>query len=116
MVIHTYDSIITMENLLHTWEKFLRGKRHKRDVIDFQAELGENIRDLYQDLKGKEYVHGAYSAFNVSDPKPRNIHKAIVRDRVVHHLIYQLLYPFFDRTFIADSYSCRIDKGTHKAL
>jgi len=26
------------------------------------------------------------------------------------------LYPFFDTKFIADSYSCRLNKGTHKAL
>ena len=26
------------------------------------------------------------------------------------------MYPFFDRTFIADSYSCRLNKGTHKAV
>ncbi|MBU1032577.1 hypothetical protein KJ937_01455, partial [Patescibacteria group bacterium] len=25
-------------------------------------------------------------------------------------------YPIFDRSFIYDSYSCRIDKGTHKAV
>ncbi|MFA7653878.1 MAG: reverse transcriptase/maturase family protein [Candidatus Magasanikbacteria bacterium] len=39
-----------------------------------------------------------------------------VRDRLVHHAIYRVLYPFFERTFIGDSYSCRIDKGTHKAI
>lgn len=33
----------------------------------------------------------------------------------MHHAIYRILYPFFDRTFIADSYSCRVGKGTHKA-
>jgi len=26
------------------------------------------------------------------------------------------LYPFFDQTFSADSFSCRIDKATHKAI
>ena len=26
------------------------------------------------------------------------------------------MYPFFDKTFISDSYSCRNHKGTHKAL
>ena len=62
------------------------------------------------------YSHGGYHAFNISDPKPRNIHKASVRDRLVHHAIYRILYPFFDKTFINDSYSCRIGKGTHKAL
>jgi len=27
-----------------------------------------------------------------------------------------MLYPFFDRIFIADSYSCRFCKGTHRAI
>ncbi|MEK7086836.1 MAG: reverse transcriptase/maturase family protein, partial [Patescibacteria group bacterium] len=62
------------------------------------------------------YKHGAYQSFNISDPKPRNIHKALVRDRFLHHAVYRQLYPLFDRTFIADSYSCRIGKGTHRAI
>lgn len=61
------------------------------------------------------YRHSAYSAFNISDPKPRNIHKATVRDRLVHHLLYKELYWFFDSKFIHDSYSCRVGKGTHRA-
>jgi retron-type reverse transcriptase len=61
-------------------------------------------------------VHGKYYAFNISDPKPRNIHKATVRDRLLHHAIYRVLYPYFDTKFVHDSYSCRKDKGTHKAL
>lgn len=68
------------------------------------------------DRVNRTYRHGGYHAFNIFDPKPRNIHKASVRDRVLHHTIYRVLYPFFDRTFIADSYSCRLGKGTHKAL
>jgi RNA-directed DNA polymerase len=35
---------------------------------------------------------------------------------LLHHALYRELYPFFDRTFIADSYSCRSGKGTHKAI
>ena len=72
--------------------------------------------NLFQDLKNKTYVHGPYLAFNVSDPKPRNIHKAVVRDRVVHHLLYKELYWYFHFRFIHDSYSCRVQKGTHRAL
>jgi len=116
MFTHTYNSIITIENLLLTWERFLRGKKHKKDVIKFQAELATNIANLYTDLKNRKYTHGRYSTFNISDPKPRNIHKAIVRDRVLHHLIYRELYLYFHIRFIYDSYSCRINKGTHRAL
>lgn len=85
-------------------------------MIQFQAELADNIAGLYADLKDKTYTHGPYSTFNISDPKPRIIHKAGVRDRIVHHLIYKELYWHFDFRFIYDSYSCRRNKGTHRAL
>ena len=76
----------------------------------------DNILELHQDLRGFKYNHGGYKFFKINDPKPRNIHKASVRDRLLHHAIYRILYPFFDRTFISDSFSCRNEKGTHKAL
>ncbi len=113
---HTYEDIISVENLLEAWKEFVRGKRKKTDVQEFQYSLMDNVLALHQDLAARRYVHGPYHAFNISDPKPRNIHKAMVRDRLLHHAIYRKLYPFFDRTFIADSYSCRRGKGTHAAM
>jgi RNA-directed DNA polymerase len=114
--IHTYKYIISLENLLLAWKDFLRGKKLRKDVLDFERSLMTNIIELHNELSQKAYKHSDYYAFNISDPKPRSIHKAKVRDRLLHHAIYRELYPFFDRTFIADSYSCRQGKGTHKAL
>jgi retron-type reverse transcriptase len=76
----------------------------------------DNILTLHRDLKAKTYTHSIYEAFSISDPKPRSIHKASVRDRLLHHAIYRLLYPFFDKTFVGSSYSCRRGKGNHKAF
>ncbi len=115
-LIHTYDDIISLENLLHAWEEFLNGKRKRRDVQEFQLHLMDNLISLHLDLKNKTYTHSSYHAFNISDPKPRNIHKASVRDRLLHHAIYRVLYPYFDKKFIHDSYSCRLNKGTHRAM
>ena len=94
----------------------MKGKRNKKDVQEFQLRLMDNIISLHQDLKNKTYSHGDYHAFNISDPKPRNIHKASVRNRLLHHAVYRVLYPYFDKKFIHDSYSCRLNKGTHKAM
>ncbi|MCX6786407.1 MAG: reverse transcriptase/maturase family protein [Candidatus Kaiserbacteria bacterium] len=113
---HTYEDIISMNNLLGAWKEFLKGKRRKKDVQEFQYRLSDNIIELHNDLKNKNYTHGGYHHFKISDPKQRDIHKASVRDRLVHHALYRQLYPFFDHTFIADSYSCRNRKGTHKAM
>jgi retron-type reverse transcriptase len=112
----TYDDIISVENLLEAGREFRRGKKSKSDVMEFEYNLMDNILNLHDDLKNKTYKHGDYQAFKINDPKPRDIHKASVRDRVLHHAVYKILYPEYNKTFISDSYSCRVNKGTHKAI
>lgn len=105
-----------MENLLGAWREFIAGKRGRKDIQEFQIRLMDNIFSLNRDLADGTYRHGPYREFSISDPKPRTIHKATVRDRLLHHALYRKMYPFFDRTWIADSYSCRKNKGTHRAM
>lgn len=112
----TYQDIISTENLLDAWREFVAGKRKRLDVQDFERHLMDYLLSLQEDLKTKNYRHSLYKAFKITDPKPRDIHKASVRDRLLHHALYRKLYPLFERTFIADSYSCRDEKGVHKAL
>lgn len=113
---HKFEDSISIENLLLAWQEFVKGKRNKQDVQEFQFSLMDNILQLHNDLKTKTYKHGNYQQFKINDPKPRIIHKASVRDRLLHHAVYRILYPFYDKTFIADSFSCRNNKGTHKAI
>ena len=113
---HIYNNITSFENLLVSWQEFLCGKRRRRDVADFSLNFTDNLLALHNGLVDKTYQHGGYTAFKINDPKPRNIHKASVQDRLVHHAIYRILYPYLDSKFIYDSYSCRIGKGTHRAM
>ena len=112
----TFLKIISLENLFFAWKEFRKGKRKKRDVQIFERNLEDNLFRLHRDLVNKTYQHGNYNSFYITDPKLRLIHKACVRDRVLHHAIYRILYPIFDKSFIYDSYSCRLKKGTHKAV
>lgn len=91
---HKFESIVSIDNLLEAWKEFIRGKRGKKDIQEFSFHLMDNIISLHRDLTNHTYRHGGYQAFNISDPKPRNIHKASVRDRLLHHAIYRILYPF----------------------
>lgn len=102
--------------MLLSWREFLRGKKKRKDVAEFSLRFMDNIFEVNQNLEKKTYCHGGYQFFKINDPKPRDIHKASVRDRLLHHAIYRILYPYFDRKFIFDSYSCRIRKGTHRAV
>lgn len=113
---HIYNQTIHLLNLLQAWEEFRKGKRKKVDVGIFEKNLENNLFALHNELKEMTYKHGPYSNFFISDPKVRHIHKARVRDRVVHHLLFTALSPIFEPTFIADSFSCRIGFGTHKGF
>ncbi len=115
-IIVDYNHIISLENLYEAWGEFVTGKKHKRDVALFALNLSHNIFQLHEELKSKTYKHGDYKAFAINDPKPRSIHKATVRDRLLHHAVYRKLYQYFNSKFVFDSYSCRHAKGTHKAI
>lgn len=116
MLAHQYQYNTSIENLLNVWRHFLSGKQNKREIINFQSKLADNLVELHFALVKKTYVHDPYSVFRVADPKPRIIHKASVRDRLVHRLIYKSLYWPFHFKFIHDSYSCQNGKGSHRAV
>jgi len=111
-----YKDIISTENLLNSWSEFVRGKKNKKDVAEFSLNLLDNIFKLHKDLRNKTYKHSDYEHFKISDPKPRDIHKASVRDRLLHHAICSIIKPYFDKKFIYDCYSSRDYKGAHRAM
>lgn len=108
--------MVSRENLIDSFFRFRTGKKSKEDILEFSMNLSKEIDQLHLDLMNQTYCHGDYKHFVVNDPKRRDIHKASVRDRVVHHALYNALHGYFDNLFIHDSYSCRLNKGTHKAI
>ena len=82
-------------------------------MANFEFNLENNLFELHRELLEKIYEPKPYQAFFVYDPKKRHIHKAVIRDRVLHQAVFRILYPIFDKNFIFDSYSSRLKKGTH---
>ena len=111
-----FETIISAENIFAAWREFQKGKMSKIDVLEFSDNSEENLFNLIADLKNGTYVHGQYIRFCVHDPKRREIAKALVRDRVLHHAVHRVLGSLFDKSFIFDSFSSRKEKGTHAAV
>jgi len=116
VVKNIFNQIVSSESLFAAWDTFKRDKQQKKDVLRFEWNLEGHIFRLHRDLASRRYKHGAYSSFHLQDPKQRHIHKATVRDRVLHHAVFSVLNPIFEPTFIANSFSCRIGKGTRKGV
>lgn len=97
------------------WYAYLDARKCKRNAADqyrFELNAIENLMLLRRDILERRYEPGRGIAFIVHDPVIREIFAAPFRDRVVHHLLYDLSYEWWDRRLIFDSYSCREGKGT----
>jgi RNA-directed DNA polymerase len=117
IIIHkNFDELFNFDNLLNAWRFFRRGKTGKADVQSFERHLEDNLFDLYEELRIGGYKHRAYKFFQTFDSKKRDIHVAEIRDRIIHRLIYDYLVEIYEPIFISDSYSSRIDKGSHNAV
>ena len=105
--------------LFDLYYAFQCAKKHKvgKNYIKvFEKNLHENLVKLRDEIFERKYKPQPSVCFIIQDPKRREIFAANFRDRVVHHLYYNYTYELFDRTFIEDSYSCRIGKGTHYGI
>ena len=113
---HLFDDITSLENLLRAAEKAQKGKRFEPVVLQFNHDLEGELLRLREELMNQTYRPGRYKEFYIQDPKRRLISAAPYRDRVAHHALCNVIEPIFERTFISDSYACRLGKGTHAAV
>ena len=105
--------------LMDLYVAFLCAKRHKGSkpyVKRFEKHLMENLTELRDVLWDRSYRPAPSSCFIIERPKKREVFAAQFRDRVVHHLYYNYTHELFERTFIADSYSCVPGRGTHYGI
>jgi len=89
-----------------------RNKRKTVNQIKFECKLETNLLALERELLNFTYELKPSVCFINELPVKREIIAADFRDRVIHHFLYNRIYPVFDKKFIYDSYSCRVGKGT----
>jgi len=93
-----------------------RHKRGKSCVAAYASRLDENLNALCDELWERRYRPRPSSCFIITDPKRREVFAAEFSDRIVHHLYYNYTHEIYERTFVADSYSCIRGRGTHYGI
>lgn len=101
-----------LQDLFRAYFDARRNKRNTVNQLRFELDYESNIITLCNDILARNYIIGPSICFIVNKPVKREIFAASFRDRVIHHLIYNYVNPYFESIFIDDSYSCRKDKGT----
>lgn len=101
------------------YEAYLDCRKHKQGTIaamQFESNLEENLCNLADELNNRTYRISASIAFCVTRPKLREVFAASFRDRIVHHLVAIRLNPIIEAEMIDETYNCRKEKGSLKAI
>ncbi len=114
------DFVLTREQLLvDLYQAYRAARKNKRGRVyqlQFEFDLENNLVELCDELIERRYVPRPSTCFVIHDPKMREVFAAEFRDRIVHHLFYNYTAALFERTFIADTYSCIKGRGTHYGI
>jgi retron-type reverse transcriptase len=114
---YLYPQIYPFANLYQAFRAARKGgKRKQVEVASFEFDLEHNLLELEAALRNQTYRPEGYTNFYIYEPKRRLVSAAPFRDRVVHHALCRVIEPIWEARFIATSFACRVDKGTHKAL
>ena len=111
-----FEQICSYQNLLLATYNASKGKKQRDEVIKFEADLDNNLRQLQAELQSRTYTTSEYTVFVKYEPKRREIYKLPYRDRVVQWAIMQVLEPLWTPTFTADTYACIKGRGIHSLL
>ncbi len=112
---HIKEQVTDFENLRTAYFHARRCKRFRAEVLEFSANLEDNLHDLQRELRDQTYVPGPYKKKIIHDPVDRLIMWQAFIHRVVQWAVYQIINPEFVRGYIEDSYACIKGRGSDAA-
>lgn len=110
-----HEKMGTFENANTSFRQAARCKRYTDEVLAFSMVKEEELLRAAEEIKSLAYRQGEYKVFKVFEPKERLIMALPFYDRVVQHMICNIIQPVFEAGFYCHSYACRTGKGMHAA-
>lgn len=104
--------MLEFSDFIDAYMQCRKTKRGSSSALAFELDYEHNLWQLYNDILDGSYKISFSTTFVVEHPVKREIFAATFRDRVVHHLVMNVLIPKFEKEFIYDSYACRQGRGT----
>mgnify|MGYP006916141554 CR=1 FL=1 len=113
---HLWEKLITKENFELAYENAIKGKRHYREIKQFNKNKEENLEALRQLVISGQFTTSSYREKHIFEPKERTVYKLpFAPDRIVQHAIMNILKPILTNLFIENTFACIEGRGQLKA-
>ncbi len=87
--------------------------KNKRKIYKFEEFYTVNITNVFNLLNCKEYEIGEYNIFLIKDPKYRIIMSQKMNDKIINHVMADILIKVLEPSLIDTNVATRKNKGTH---
>lgn len=113
----TMEEVFTYDNLLAGYYHVRKGKRHKKNAIDYGRKVYENLHVLQKRILAGKYRPKAIFSFVVYEPKERFITANYFEDKIVQYVLTEYaLKPLIQPKLIHDNYASQDGKGSKLAI
>ena len=112
-----YDKMISIKNINRVYFGQIKvNTKNKVKIYKFEEYYTLNISNINKLLENGNYEIGKYNIFLINDPKYRIIMSQNIRDKLVNHLVGNVLIDILDKSLINTNVATRKGKGTHYAI
>lgn len=112
-----YTILYQEEALEKAFRRAMNGHRDDPEHAWYEANKIEALDTIQRKLAHRSYEPKPLRTFWVSEPKRRQVQAPSVADKIVQNaLVDEILYDAVTKSFIRDSYSCVIGRGTDDGL
>lgn len=112
-----YDKMIDIRVINETYKIIRKNTKNKDKLYRFEQYYTINTTNVYNRIRDRNYIPGAYNIFLITEPKYRLIMSQQIGDKLINHLVAsQILLPVLDKTLIDTNVATRVNKGTHYGI
>ena len=103
-------SEFTIENIINAYKMVRKNTLNKNKIYKFEEYYTSNISNIFKLLD--DYKVGKYNIFLIKDPKYRIIMSQNINDKIINHLMADILIKVLEPSLISTNVASRKNKGT----
>lgn len=110
------DGVLKLSELIGFYHITRQHKRNKISQLIFEYNQRRELIELLLAINYFEYIPRVSICFIITYPKIREVIAANFRDRIAQTYLVRKLTPYMEQYLHPDSYSCRVGKGSLRAV
>lgn len=108
---------IDVKSVIQIYEKQIRGNtKNKYKLRKFEDFYTANIANIKNIFDAKQYQNIRYNIFLIKDPKYRIVISQDIKDKLINHVMANILIEVLEPSLIITNVATRKKKGTHYGI